>query len=201
MYAYLDSGNIVLATSTQEFQIADIPDCVIRIDNAPETGLIAERSGLATYHKKISGDGSVLSDYEVCYRLDVFKRTKKDEINNHTDVMVVNGFIHDGVHFKIEPHDESNLMGLTLEMLSGQDMTGAYFRAAEEDYYFKSNQDLIDVFSTGKYVISYAVQTGAALKDAVQAATTKAEIDAVVDNRSDWVPLPDPSLIPSPSIL
>lgn len=198
MYAYLDNNDTVLATSTKEFQIVDIPYCVSRIDYAPE-GLIAERSGLATWHKKISGDGSVITDYEVCYSLDVFKREKKDQINEHTDVMVVNGFYHDGVHFKIEPHDESNLTGLTLEMISGRDMTGAYFRAAEEDYYFKSNQDLIDVFSTGKYVISYAVQTGAVLKDAVQAATTKAEIDAIIDTRPDWVPLPDPSLMPSPS--
>jgi len=93
MYAYLDDENNVIATSTQAFDISSIPDAVTRIDEAPVIGLIAMRSGLATYHKKTSGDGSVLSDYDLVDNPDGYQQvadllnSKAPVIDSYTNIM------------------------------------------------------------------------------------------------------------------
>lgn len=115
--------------------------------------------------------------------LDELKQIKCKSIDQRTDELIAEGFDHNNVHFNCADHDQRNMNTLASFLNSGTDMTGQYFRAAGEDYYFTSNADFTAVLSKGVILVQNSVASGAALKNAVNSSTDVTEIDDIIDDR------------------
>jgi len=117
------------------------------------------------------------------YKLPSIKAEKCLEINERTDELIAEGFDHNEVHFDLKQEDQLNINTLFNMMNAGISMTGQYFRGSEEDYHFINNADFILLVSEGNNVKTQAIESGAELKNAVNACTTIAGVDAIEDDR------------------
>lgn len=112
------------------------------------------------------------------------KLKKIREINSRTDQIIQGGFIHNGKKFRLREEDQRNAMGLMLRFLSGQDLTGQFFRAVGESYNFIDNNDFSAWYMAGADVIEGATSAGSTLKDMVtNADNTDQAMSEIIDNR------------------
>lgn len=190
-YAYLNSSLEVVSCSDVVREIT-IPKLVAlsvteRIDNAPD---VIQAKGLnATYHKKISGDGSDISHYTVIEFLNNLKGEKFRGVDKKTHALIVTGFEYpssSGVYFSLSIHAQDSLSGLkALSDDVGYSNYPITFNSIDDfGIITVSNAaEAKDFYGTGYKKVRSYLDSGTVLKDSIRSATTVAELDAVVDNR------------------
>jgi len=126
-----------------------------------------------------SPDASELSPAE----LDAYKDARCDAINARSDALIEEGFVLNGIRFALDQKATNRLLGL---MILG---TSAPFpipwgNIDDSEFVTLSNAaDVQAMFAAASHAEAVAGLSGQALKQAVRAATTRAQVDAVQDNR------------------
>ena len=192
MYAFLDSANDVIATSftpyTLEEAQAIISWVAVVIVNAP-LGLVVKGTETSTrpyYHRLASGDGTLLEHYDEIEVLKPLKVARAAEIDARTEELIGAGFLGSiGKRFRINDNAlvRYNVMYLT------RNAPGAIYPKTINVFTDDAVQNLpnvgaVEQFCTEVFLGHQAiVDSGSDLKRQIIEATTKAEIDAIVDNR------------------
>ena len=152
-----------------------IPNTIANLEDLSEIN--------SAYHEAIAA--ATIVPY--VFDLDTAKEDRCDAINATTDEIIAGGFTHDDpetnktYYFSLTTEDQINWIGLNAMLSSGMDMTGLSFRAIGESYIFRSTEDFLNGYQSGMGVKQYAIETGGVLKDRINAATTKEELEAIVD--------------------
>lgn len=194
MYAYLDASNDVVAMSSTEYTLAQaqaaIPSVTQIIVDAPQGLLIKGQQTAAQpyWHRHSTGDGSMLSHYISVEELGPLKTQRMNEIDARTDQLFEQGFQY--------PPDSGKVFSLSVR--SQLKITNAWLARDEPGFTYpvrwntRDNTDaheMADATALNAFYMT-AIGTaraycdsGTALKDQIRAATTSAEVNAVVDNR------------------
>ena len=203
MWAYIDSERYVLATSTEERTIeqaqSKIPEITARVENAPDT-ITAKGMGVVEYHRLKEGTtGTSIDDYDVVEFLDDYKTAKEIAIDDRTAELMLGGFRYVKEDPAIDVEFSTSIpaqinwaslaawvdtalkAGLTEEQIFPMKMPtrpldGGNWECPSLALYY-------DVCVQMGIVRSGYVTAGQDLKNAVKAATTKAEVDAITDPR------------------
>lgn len=115
--------------------------------------------------------------------LDSLKDKLKAKINQKTDQLILQGFDHNGVHFDMKAEDQLNINTLFNLLNMGVDLSGQYFRASGEDYFFQNNDDFLALITTGNTIKTQYIQSGASLKSQVDQCISISELEAIIDER------------------
>lgn len=115
--------------------------------------------------------------------LTIAKDSKCSEINARTDELILDGITYNGIAFEMKMEDQANINTLFSLLNNGMDLTGQYFRAKDQDYYFSSNEDFIMLVQNATSAKTIHIQTGASLKNQVKYCTSIQEVQEIVDNR------------------
>lgn len=192
MYAFLDSGNAVIGTSSTAYTLAEAqainPDIQAVVANAP-TDLVVKGSETAEkpyYHQLTSGDGTLLEHYAEVEVLKPLKIARAAEIDARTEELIAEGFVGStSKRFRI---DDCALVRYNVMYLTRNAGSSVYPKVINV-YTNDAVQNLptvaaVEQFCTEVFLGQQAIiDSGTALKVQIIAATTIAEIDAVVDNR------------------
>ncbi|MHA2067514.1 MAG: DUF4376 domain-containing protein [Candidatus Thorarchaeota archaeon] len=113
------------------------------------------------------------------------KHNRIKEIDKHTDELISAGFIHQGYTFSLSMESQAKLIGT--HQIKDDPMLAYPLRWGD-----MNDENFIDILDSTELHVFYltavgAVRTyldsGTALKDQVNAATTVAAVNAIVDNR------------------
>jgi hypothetical protein len=195
MYVYLDSSRDVVAHSVTELALeaaqSAIPSITTIVENAPEGLLVkGEQSHSHPFwHRLIDGeDGTMLEHYEHVDDISPLQTVRMNEIDARTVELVESGFEF--------PAESGNIFSLSER--SQIKITNAYLMRNRPEMVYpvywnsKDNTisiELADAEALESYYLAatgacrYYLDSGTALKNQIRAATTVAEVDAVVDNR------------------
>lgn len=192
MYAYLDAASVVLGISSTALTLVEAQainsDIASIVENAPN-GLVTKGSETAEkpyHHQLSSGDGSLLSHYIEVEVLKPLKIARAAEIDARTEELIGEGFVGStSKRFKIDNCSmlQYNAMYLT------RNTTSAVYPKVINVFTNDAVQNLPNVGAVEQFCeemfLGYQgiIDSGVALKTQIIAATTKAEIDAIVDNR------------------
>ena len=114
-----------------------------------------------------------------------YKAAKYTLIDKRTDELISGGFQYASKIFSLSPNAQAKMMGIN-QIRNEQEVVYPirWNTKDDNDYYEIQNaNDMKGFYLTGVGTYRYHVDSGTALKDQVRAATSKAEVDAVVDNR------------------
>jgi len=204
MDAFLDVDGIVRALATLPRTIEDIqvknPGVTQKIADAP-SGLrpwtiFTPRDPLSvSYHQLTSGDGSSIDHYTLRENLGEYKKRRYEEIDARTRALIDTGFVFDDTVFSLSLQAQINLNRLRTNLLTGVltalDFPRPYSRIDNQDYIINNIRDASDLYATGDNRLDQRIRSGNNLKNQVRAATTKAEIDAITDDRLETDPPAD----------
>jgi len=190
VYVYTDVGGDVLACSTVSRTVEQVqgkaPGVVAVVPGAPSSVVckLGFRTGglPAYYHRHTSGDGTDAAHYTQVVYLDTLRALRFGETDKQTQALLCNGFAYGGK---------------TLSMcITSQVKADGYARLSAEDYPIElptcddseivslADAAALDAYRDAQVAALKAVIDGGdTLKAALRSATTKAEIDAVVDTR------------------
>lgn len=187
-YAYLDSSSNVVALSTVARSLAVAQSVNPAIDSivagAPD-GLSVMGGKDAQYHTKTSGDGTDISHYTAMLQLDAQKANKVVAIDARTDVLIFTGFAYSGKRFSLALTAQLKMLG-THQIKDDAALTYPIKWNTYDDLdtiSIANAADLNTFYLAGFAVVRGHIDSGTALKDSIRAATTQAELDAVVDTR------------------
>lgn len=193
MYAFLDADGVVLALATsdrtiQEVQVKLTGVVTERIEGAPE-GLIPHFPTATSweYHKKTSGDGTSIDDYELLEDISAAIVAKCDAIDTQSRALFALGFTHDGAVLSLSAQAQTNLLGLRAGSEFVSDWSTVKLSKLDNSlasYPVSSLANFDVLFPTAMGRVMTIGGGGITLKDAARACTTKAELDAIVDTRS-----------------
>lgn len=190
VYAYLDGGNDVVGISTTPVPIGVAqgknPDIVARVDNAPRQlrPKILNDSRETFYHHKITGDGTDISHYEQVAVLDAYKQARYEEIDDKDVELIEQGFSHNGATFSLSSNAQKTW--LMLHQMRAE-LPYPFLKSQLDDSVAPySIADQIELETIATQILTKVggiITSGDAIKTQIRAATTKAEIDAILDNR------------------
>lgn len=139
--------------------------------------------GIEFYHKLKDGCvGKIIDDYEKVYNIDFIKKKRCDEIDAKTDVLIERGFDFGGEKFSTSSEAQRNWIAI----YSAKDYITYPFSVTTKDdkeYSFYDPRIVTVFFMTGVAYVNTNIATGRVFKIAVTNASTKEEIDAIIDNR------------------
>ena len=193
--AFLDAAGVVLALATEERTLAQIqiknPTAVEKITDAP-AGLRPYTpldSNCTDYHQRTSGDGTDISHYTLVAHLAAYKDKRYDNIDARTAELIDAGFTFDDQLFSLTWQAQMNWNRLRVSVLTG------VFTALDFPRDIPTLDDneytLAGISAAGDFFGAYAnrleerLRSGRDLKQQIREATTKAEIDAIVDTRQE----------------
>lgn len=191
-YAYLNNMNDVIALGTIPRDPADLKQpAVARIDNAPD-GLMPFSPDVAehtSFHRYVpaNGDGTSISHYVVLGDLAEYRRKRYKEIDQRTRELIDTGFLHSNTVFSLSLQAQINWNRLRMNILTGV-LTALDFpqQVATID---DANFSLPGLTAAAAFYANYTttlegrLNSGRQLKAQIAAAATKAQIDAIVDDR------------------
>jgi len=183
MYAYIESATgIVWAASTNSFEVSEIAADTgfpvdVRRDDAP-VSVETKGAGVDYFHV---WDGS---EYVITWDLDKLKMEKNNQIDARTREIIADGITYDGRLFSLSIYDQSSWHARFNAAIAGVAVYPMKIVDKQsEPYYLADQAAVFNMYFTGFATVEGIQEGGRALKDQVNAATTKAEIDAVVDDR------------------
>lgn len=193
MQAFLNVADDVIATSTRSYtleQAQSVRSDIVAVINDAPSGLVRKADASAAqpyYHRFDSGDGTLLAHYVEIEVLKPLKLARGAEIDARTEELIAAGFeSSNGKRFRI---DDSALTRYQAMFLIRNDPTVSYpivISVYEDDGIVQGlpNANAVSLFVfemlLGHLTI---VDSGQDLKALITAATTKAAIDAIVDDR------------------
>jgi hypothetical protein len=187
--AFLDvSGDVIAAAPNHPATLAEMqakfPSITTKIDNAPDGLQYKNWPKSGYYHRKISGDGSLITHYSQIDSLPLVHTAKCKAIDRRTEELIHGGFTHSSIQFSLSHHAQQNLahyesvkatITWPLVMNSIDDMNSISL----------ANQAAWDSFYSDAIArIKAIVDGGTTLKEQCRAATTAAGINAVTDTRT-----------------
>jgi hypothetical protein len=181
-YAYIESvTGIVWAASSKEFTVAEIAANITQVDSrrddAPDT-VVARASALDHYHK---WNGS---DYEIVWVLADLKAEKNYAINMRTRELIAEGVTYAGKVFPLDLPDQSTWHGIWNAVAANAITYPIKVMDKNDDpFYLSDAVSFQTMYLSGFGEVGAILESGRVLKAQVNACTTKAEIDAIVDNR------------------
>lgn len=113
------------------------------------------------------------------------KRDKYYEIDKKTTELIGNGFSFDDTLFSLSQEAQMRMVGITQVREMPQVTYPIKWNSKKDDsvYDVANSSNLLGMFLTGLGTYRAHVDSGTALKNLVRAATTKAEVEAIVDPR------------------
>ena len=116
--------------------------------------------------------------------LSEYKDIKSKEIDSRTQELISNGFPYDGATFSLSSHAQLNWIGMkTADIQDLLTFPMGITTIDDDEYSIQNKSSLTTFYVTGLVYKKSILDSGRNLKVAVKAATTKAEIDLVLDNR------------------
>ena len=187
-YVYLDANDEVVASSVKERELTE-PKLVSlsatsKVAGADMTIVYRGQPHMDTYHRRVSGDGTSLADYEELEYVDHKKAEKIAEIDARTVELIEAGFDYNGEHFSMSPAAQMNWTQLQVHNITGAVTFPVGVSTSDDgEYQLQDAADFVGFITAiaGLKIASY--DGGRVLKLQVKAATTLAEVAAVVDNR------------------
>lgn len=186
---FVDSSGNVVCEDYNGCSLADAqvknPTVTERIQGAPDA-VTPQKVSFPTphqyyYHQKTSGDGTDISHYTEVPVLDELKAQRNGEIDQKTAALIAQGFLFDSKVFSLSIYAQSNWTNLKNleELLTWPvDVT-----TITDEEYSLSQANMPAFVGTAAATIQAHYDSGRALKLQINAASTKAEIDAIIDNR------------------
>ena len=137
------------------------------------TELIQE--GISSYYSSLTESDS----------LELYKKEKSELINDRTVELVSNGYSFGGKVFSLSKNAQTNILALFATKDNPALTYPVEFNTIDDlEKYSAANAPTIEgMYLTALGTKKAHLDSGSILKDAVRAATTKAEVDLVVDNR------------------
>lgn len=192
MYAFTNATGDVIATSDTEYTLAEaqaVNAAIAAVIAGAPKGLVVKGTQTAAqpfYHRHTSGDGTSLSHYVEVPALKPLKVARAAEIDARTEELIAEGLeLSTG---KVVSISDCALTRYNVTYLIRNAATAAYpvlVNTIENDgVQSLANAAQVEQF-TEEVFLGHRVITdsGAALKGQIIAATTVAEINAVVDDR------------------
>lgn len=117
--------------------------------------------------------------------LAIYKKNKFIQIDGRTEELIASGFQYAGKTFSLSMNAQAKMMGINQIRSENEVVYPIRWNTKDDnDYYEIQNaNDMRAFYLTGVGTYRAHVDAGTALKDLVRAATSKAEVDAVVDPR------------------
>lgn len=194
MYAYLDVDNDVVAMSSTAYTLeqaqAAVPSVVTVVPDAPNE-LRTKGSQTASepyWHRLTSGNGSSMDHWSAVEDVTPLQTQRMLEIDARTDQLFAQGFEY--------PADSGKVFSLSVQ--SQMKITSAFLLREQPAFVYpvrwntRDNSDAHEMADAAALAAFYMaavgtarahLDSGTALKDAIRAATTTAEVNAVVDDR------------------
>lgn len=124
-------------------------------------------------------------DLVVAHKLPLAKKNKISEIDTRTSELIASGFSFAGQQFSLAQTSQLNLLGMDLAKDDPAITYPIYYNTLSDDGSVALNNatDIHNFYLTALGTKRAYLDSGTGLKDAVRAAITVAEVDAVVDNR------------------
>jgi hypothetical protein len=192
MYAFLDSVGSVLGSSMTPLTLTEAQalnaDIAVVISGAPDGLMIKgyETPAKPFYHRKTSGDGTLIDHYSEITVLLPLKIAKAAEIDARTEELIAEGFVvSNGKRFKIDDGSITRYH-MMYAMRNSLDMVYPVVITTydEQNAQTLSNNGMVASFTEEIFIGHQAiVASGSALKQQLINASTLAEVEAVVDNR------------------
>jgi hypothetical protein len=127
-----------------------------------------------------SGLDAVVAAHSAC-TLDEYKAAKNATIDARTDAIIAGGFDFDGNNFSLSTEAQTNWIALAV--FSNTFQWPVAVTTNDDREYLLSAANFPAFLYTGKTKVGDSIASGRALKLQVNAAITKAEVDAIVDPR------------------
>lgn len=191
MFAYLNATNEVIATSVTEYTLIEAqaiqPGITTIIANAPEA-LVVKGDASAEqpyYHQWTSGDGTLLVHYSQVEVLKPLKVQRAAEIDARTEELIAEGFVaSNGKRFRIDDGALTRYQVMFEARNAGISFPILVNEHANDNAQSLPSAAAIVSFVEEIYVGHQAIiASGSALKQQIIAASSVAEINAIVDNR------------------
>jgi hypothetical protein len=193
MYAYIDAERNVLAVSdaplTVEAAQVKIPEVTARIDGAPtsvKAKLLATLTDVEYHRLKEGAGGQAIGDYDLLEYLDALKAHRVAEIQANTEPILEQRSATWG-EYQIAIHQAArdDLDALVTADLRGLISYPTAFPSKVDGVIVivASTEDLTAVSAAVLSAVLTIKMQGETLKAEIKAATTKAAIDAIIDNR------------------
>jgi hypothetical protein len=190
-YAYLDVARNVI--TTREMPVAmetvqtEFPAVVVRIDDAPD-GLWCLENCTAEnvqHHRMKEGmPGQAQDDYEVVEYLDLLKAKRIAEVTLKNEELFNKGALFDGKRFAITKDDHAGWLAIVMVKDSLIYPYQVYTINPPEPYLLPDANAVVGlVFGVLFPRCTEIYATGQVIDNELMAATSKAEIDAIIDTR------------------
>ena len=117
--------------------------------------------------------------------LDEYKVGKYQEIDNKTQILISQGFLFDGKLFSLSIPAQSNWTNIKANKQDFIDL-GAFplgISCQDGSIYMLQEADVFTFWLTGMSTVKTHYNSGGILKEQVKNATTKEEIESIIDNR------------------
>jgi len=196
--AYLnDSGDVLSLAKNSDPTIAEVqnknPNVTIKIVNAPDElkprRLFDPRAVATEYHQKVSGDGTDISHYVLVENLDAYKESRYKQIDDKTAKLISNGFSYDDKQFSMSMQAQMNWNRLRVSILTGVltalDFPQNVATIDDKVYTINTITEASDFFAAYANRLEQRLRSGRMLKTSIRQSTTKAEIDAITDDRQE----------------
>jgi hypothetical protein len=192
MHAFLDSVDSVIGKSATPYTLAEAQalnaDIVTVIANAPPELIVKgeETPDRPYYHRLTSGGGTSIGDYTEMTVLLPLKVAKANEIDARTEELVGEGFVaSNGKRFTIDDSSLTRYHVLYATRLHGSMVYPVVITTYDgQNAQALNNSGMLASFTEEAFLAFEAIiASGSALKQQLIAASTLAEVEAVVDNR------------------
>lgn len=187
-YAYLDASNNVVGTSQLERTLEEAqgvnPAIESIVAGAPDEVVHKGAKGMLYFHQIVSGSGTMLEDYVEVPYIEEYRAAKVAAIDARTLELLGMGFTHGAV--KLSCSDSFAIIylgGLKMIDLGLITWPMAFATVDGKPYTIMDAADFQSIFLGAANALMTIRVSGTLLRNAVLAATTKADIDAVVDTR------------------
>jgi hypothetical protein len=192
MHAFLDAANSVIGKSATPYTLTEAQalnsDIASLVANAPPE-LVAkgeESPDKPYYHRRTSGDGTSIDDYTEITVLLPLKVAKANEIDARTEELIGEGFVaSNGKRFTIDDSSLTRYHVLYATRLHGSMVYPVVITTFDgQNAQVLNNSAFVSGFVEEAFLAFEAIiASGSALKQQLIAASTLAEVEAVVDNR------------------
>jgi hypothetical protein len=189
---YIDVDNNVIAASTVERTLAEAqvvnPAIVAVVPDAPDA-VVAKGvdAAILYYHRLDHGDGDVMEDYIEIVFLDDYKAERCATIDERTSELTALGFTHtNGEDVKLSINNTHLIIYLGLDKMNAMGLITwpvPYATLDGEPYLITDSADLNSIIAQGGAALMTIRVGGVLLRNAINSAMTKAEIDAIHDDR------------------
>lgn len=192
-YAFIDAGRNVVAISTEPREVVEVqvkaPSVTARIDGVPMELLAWGycNENRVEYHRlKEGAGGQVIGDYDLLEYLDALKEKRAAEIQANTEpILEARGATWGEYQIAIHQTARDDLGALVTADLEGIVTYPTAFPSKIDGVTVPvaSHDELVQISGAVLLAVQTIKMQGEALKAEIQAATTKAAVDAIIDNR------------------